>query len=239
MQKQHWFYGGVVLLAATIAAVAGPVAYNQTLRDTPPAPAAEPALIIVIDDQGTRTDKPDIEALAAKIPLGTWTVQAIPKAGDRGWTRTIYVTDGVRPPVPPVPIPVPVPVPPQPPTPVPPIPTPVPPLPQPGPRAVLIIRESASTTPDVARMITGLRAGPEAAYMKQQGHTLSILDQDDVDENGQPSKLVTAWKPLIAGMTLPVVFVIDAKTNTLIQKESLPPTATAANVVDIVKRNGG
>src|SRR5262249_17322013 len=122
---------------------------------------------------------------------------------------------------------------------VPPLPPPVPPAPTPGQRAVLMIWESGNPSTDVARLITGLRAGTQAAYLKQQGHTLSILDKDEKDESGQPSKTAQAWAPMFAGMALPAVFVIDPKSNTLIHKESIPQTATADSVIAIVKANGG
>lgn len=131
------------------------------------------------------------------------------------------------------------------PSPVPPVPTP-PPGPDPPPvpvvegkRSILIVRETADATPDVARMITALRTPPHADYLKSKGHTLAILDDDSVDENGNPSPLVEAWRPHFAGMTLPVVFVIDPAGGKLIHKQSIPSTATADDVMQILKGNGG
>jgi hypothetical protein len=134
--------------------------------------------------------------------------------------------------------PAPVPVPPGPVPPEPQPPTPTPPVVE-GKRAVLIIRESADSTPEVARMITGLRNAPHADYLKSKGHTLSILDDDAVDAIGQPSPLVAAWREHFAGMTFPVVFILDPNGPKLIHKESLSATAGADAVMGLLKKHGG
>lgn len=130
---------------------------------------------------------------------------------------------------------------PVPPTPVPPDPTPpTPPTPVvEGKRALLIIRESADSTPAVARMITNLRNPPNSDYLKSKGHTLAVLDDDSVDADGKPSAIVEAWRPQFAGMTLPVLFVIDPNGNKLVAKQSISATATADEVMKILKANGG
>lgn len=127
--------------------------------------------------------------------------------------------------------------PPVPPGPDPPVP-PTPPVVE-GKRALLIIRESADSTPNVARMITALRNPPHSSYLKEKGHTLSVLDDDAVDAEGKPSALVEAWRSHFAGMTLPVVFIIDPNGNKLIHKESLPESAGADAVMGLLKKFGG
>lgn len=130
---------------------------------------------------------------------------------------------------------------PVPPTPVPPEPTP--PIPTPpvveGKRALLIIRESADSTPALARTITALRNPPHSDYLKSHGHTLAVLDDDSVDADGKPSAIVEAWRPQFVGMTLPVIFVIDPNGNKLVGKQSFPANATADDLMKIVKANGG
>lgn len=193
----------------------------------PPEPQSEPAMVIVTDAAGRRIADEAIEKVAAKLAVGQWRVQAIPKAGEVGWLRWLVVSeDGVipTPPVPPIP------------------PVPVPPDPPPvvsGKRALLIVHETADTTTPISGLLVKLRTGPSFDYLKTKGHTLSILDDDSVNEHGQPSKLVEAWRPHFAGMTLPVLFIIDAQTNQLLRKETIAPTATADNIIERVRETGG
>lgn len=134
------------------------------------------------------------------------------------------------------------------PTPVPPGPTPVPPGPNPptpvppvveGKRALLIVRESADTTPAMARLMTALRNPPHSTYLTSKAHTLSVIDDDAVDENGQPTAVLASWRPHFQGMTLPVLFVIDPATKTLIHKQSFTDAVPAAGIIDILKAHGG
>jgi hypothetical protein len=126
---------------------------------------------------------------------------------------------------------------------VPPGPGPEPPAP-PGPvesgkRLVVLIRETADDTPAVGQMLVGLRSGPSAAYLSSKSHTLDMLDIHSVGPDGKPASLIEMFRPEIAGMTLPVLVVADAVTRKLISKQTLPPTATAADVVEAVKKAGG
>ena len=52
---------------------------------------------------------------------------------------------------------------------------------KPGPRAITIYRESAETTPRLAATLTDLRSGPEADYLKQHKHQLSIVDDNSAN----------------------------------------------------------
>jgi len=231
----------LVLGAVALFAVTGPVAYKLTpSRDPlPPSPvvvpvASEPELVVVTDESGKRIDDKAVETAASKLVLGTWHVQAIPKPGDTGWTRTIYVTDGVLPPKPPVP-PTPVPVPP---TPVPPLPPPLPPVVE-GKRALLIVHEASQPHLEFSQLITNLQAGEQSKYLASKGHTVSILDTDSKGPDGSPSKNLEAWRPFFSGLTLPALFIIDPATKTIVHKESLPQTATADSVLATLKANGG
>lgn len=127
------------------------------------------------------------------------------------------------------------PLPPLPPTPpVPPDPTPA------GPRIVLLIRETADTTPALAALINQLRTGPPSQYLKSKGHNLLILDDDSLGGDGKPSVLVEQWRPHFKDLNLPAVLVIRKASDGSIQvvsKETLPPTADA--VIDLVKKSGG
>jgi hypothetical protein len=114
-----------------------------------------------------------------------------------------------------------------------------PPVPVSGKRSIVLIRETADDTPAVGRMIVGLRSGSCAAYMTSKGHTLDMLDIDSVGPDGKPAALIEQFRPEIVGMTLPVLVVADYATLKLISKQTLPPTATAADVVEAVKKAGG
>lgn len=128
------------------------------------------------------------------------------------------------------------PPPPDPPKPPDPTPGPTPPVPA-GARAVLILHESAETTPQVARLLTQLRTGQHAEYLRSRGHSLSILDDDAVGFDGRPSPAVEAWRSHFAGLTLPAVLIYDPDRSAIIAKQALP--ATSAELIELVKRNGG
>lgn len=116
-------------------------------------------------------------------------------------------------------------------------------LPTPGPsegkRTVLVVREASESTPEQARMIVALRTGAHAEYLKSKGHVIYVLDDDSVDKDGNPSPVVQAWKAELAGLTMPVVLVIDTAGNNLIHKQSLAATATADDVMALLKAHGG
>lgn len=137
---------------------------------------------------------------------------------------------------------VPVPPGPPPPKPDPPKPDPVPPKPDPtpaGPRSLLLVRESAETTPALARLVASLRSGPSQQYLRANGHRLDILDDDEVGSDGKPSKTLESWRPHFTGMKLPVLIIFDSKTTAILHKESLGDSATDATVIAILKANGG
>lgn len=210
---------GSLLAVAVGAAIVGWV----PRADGPPTPVvyAEPELVIVTID-GKRVTDAAIEAAAAKLTVGTYTVQAIPKPGETGWTRFVAVSEQ---PVPSPPVPVP-------PRPDPPTPDPLPPVVA-GKRAVLIVRESSASTPEFSRLVNGLRVGQHAGYLDSKGHTLSILDVDT------PDAAVTAWRPFFADLPLPAMLIIDPAAKQLVYREALPQTATAEGVIARVKEHGG
>lgn len=103
----------------------------------------------------------------------------------------------------------------------------------PGVRNIVVLREAADTTPDLARLTTALRAGEPAKYLKEKGHKLLILDDDSLDENGQPPKLLTTL--LALNPPLPSLFVLNG--DAVLHQGPLP--ASADEVLNIIKRNGG
>lgn len=102
-----------------------------------------------------------------------------------------------------------------------------------GPRTLLIVRETADVTPETARLVNALRNGEAAKYLNDNGHKLSILDDD---LNSPKSE---AWRPLWAGMKLPVLFIIDPRNNTLVAKQELAVGITTADVLAALKKAGG
>lgn len=135
-------------------------------------------------------------------------------------------------------VPVPVPPTPVPPTPVP--PTPVPPDPTPaGSRSLRILRETANTTPSLARLINNLRTGPSEQYLKSKSHDLLILDVDVPGSDGKIPLHVQAWKQETAGLQLPVLVIFDPKTSKTIYKGSISEGSTDASVLEVLKQHGG
>jgi len=125
-----------------------------------------------------------------------------------------------------------IPKPPEPPTPPePPIPPPV----VPGKKTILFFRESNNSTPEVAHLITSLRIGDFAKYIKEKNHTLLVLDP--VDENGQTPPGIEQWKEYIG--TLPYMIMVDTSgtSNKIVWKGEVPKTSQ--EVLDLLKKNGG
>lgn len=89
-----------------------------------------------------------------------------------------------------------------------------------GPALVVIIHETADTNTERARMITALRNGPAAEYLKSKGHSLLVIDDDAIDANG----LGVVKPDWITGSQLPVVVVLD-NSGRVAYREPLPATA--------------
>jgi hypothetical protein len=126
---------------------------------------------------------------------------------------------------------------------IPPEPGPDPPKPVPpgpvveGTREIVIIRETADTTSDQARMLVMLRVGIAAEYLSAKGHKLAILDDDAVDETGQPSRYVGEWLKIVQGIPLPAMAIVDKATQTVLDKRPLP--ATPDEFLEAVRKAGG
>lgn len=117
-------------------------------------------------------------------------------------------------------------------------PEPVPP-PQPvpvGKLTAVVLHESEDDSPAFARMAIALRSGSAATWLKDNGHKLLILDDDSVDAEGQPIKLVATLKQL--GVQMPALFVLDGKDQVVL-KQTLADSTTADNVVEYLRRIGG
>lgn len=162
------------------------------------------------------------KAVFASGQPGQYTFVLATAAGDHVAVALVTVTVGVPTPQPPGPGP----NPPQPPAPA-------------GTRGVLILRESADTTPALARVLTGLRTGKAADYLRDKGHTLTILDDDAVGPDGKPAPLLDTFRAEFSGVALPALIVYDLATKRVLDKRVIADTTTADSVVEVIKATGG
>lgn len=108
---------------------------------------------------------------------------------------------------------------------------PEPPLPKPSQVTAVIIHETQDATPAFSRMVTGLRSGPSADWLKAGGHELLVLDDDATDSSGQPLDLVATLKAMGVGM--PALFVLDG--DKVLLKTTLPSSAKSTDVVTQIR----
>lgn len=112
------------------------------------------------------------------------------------------------------------------------------PTPTPGARLVLLIRETANSTPELRQAIIALRVGPHADYLKSRGHTLTVLDDDAVGPDGKPAPILEKWKPHYQNLNLPALILADG-TGKVLAASPLSDKATADEVIDAIKKAGG
>ena len=157
------------------------------------------------------------------LPNARYKFAAVATLNDEQTRQDFVVVVGDAPPVP---------VPPVPPGPKPPEPTPPPVVA--GKRELMIVRETADTTPDFARTITALQGkGAAYDYLRSKGHRIAILDDQS------PASVRQAWRPHFDGMTLPALVILDAETRALLYKGAISPTASAEEVIAKLKEHGG
>lgn len=96
-----------------------------------------------------------------------------------------------------------------------------------GPRTVLILRESSSDTPMLARLYTSLQAGKAHAYLKSKGHSAFVLDKDTDHAR------VVAWRDALM-LPLPAIAILDDKGK-ILYKDILPANTTDEDVLAVVK----
>lgn len=208
---------GSLFAAFTAGCLAGGMVVGGVFA-TPEAVDLSTATAHVIDPQGVVVENAAIAAAAKESP-GVYRVLAVETGKP---LATTLVTIGEEP-TPPVVVP---PPPPQP-------PAPVPPTPSAGKRVALIVRETADATPEMAAMLIALRNGENAAYFKEKGHKLYVLDDD------LTTPLADQWRPHYAGLTLPALLIAEEKNGALsvISKQPCPPSPQA--VIEAIKANGG
>lgn len=117
-------------------------------------------------------------------------------------------------------------------------PEPDPPEPEAGKRLVYIVRESEEDTPQLAGLFVALRAGQSATWLRNQGHKLTILDDDEGDGRGNRSPVLVKLDPALANVPLPALIITDTDGKVL-AKATITPSTTADNVVEAITRTGG
>lgn len=120
--------------------------------------------------------------------------------------------------------PAPLPVPPEP------EPDPEPTPPEPGKRHVVIVRETGDNTPELGRVITGLRAQANDTWLKERGHVVEALDVDQL-----PSELRSRLGDI---PPLPALYIFDAATGAMMYSDQLH-AENAGAVIELIKRRGG
>lgn len=110
-----------------------------------------------------------------------------------------------------------------------PTPTPTPPV---GKLTAVIVHETEDDTASLSRAFVALRSGPSADWLKSQGHSLAIVDDDSTDVDGQPLKILQPLKAL--GVAMPALFVLDS-TNRVVLQQTLPPDVTASGVISLIQ----
>jgi hypothetical protein len=121
--------------------------------------------------------------------------------------------------------------PPKPPVVVPDPPGPTPPVVD-GKRSLVIVSESSKDKGEFSRLLINLRDGSAASYLKSKGHTFDWLDADQMKSDDP-------WREQFTAAELPVAFIIDTQTNTVLKKEPIAESTTADNLIEAVKRQGG
>lgn len=220
----------LALIAAYLGGNYGPT----VIPEPAPAPqvvvAAPPESWVATDSSGKRIVSEPLVSLAETLTDGTYNLTGVPKEAEPFQYRTVVVTSkGV---VPPVPV-----IPPAPPVPPGPPPPPPPPVVVPGKRQVVLLYESEDKSPEVARVLNGLRNGDSAKYLLANGHEFFILDASEKDENGQPSTVIKKFKEMAGNSPLPVLIVQDLDSGELLDKKPLPSSDQAA--IEIIKQTGG
>lgn len=101
----------------------------------------------------------------------------------------------------------------------PPKPDPIPIPPTPGKRCLVIVRETAATTPDIARLIIDLQSARSgaSARIRANGHKVFVFDKD----------VAIDWFAHVRDIGLPAMVVTDESMRTIISKQRLPETSEA------------
>jgi hypothetical protein len=216
------------LLAALVTAVAAFIG-GQVSPNVLPHVTVDPATIVAVappeawipTDGLKRIDSPSLIAVASSMADGVYPITGVPKSGE-AWVERVVTVATLN--VPPKPVPV-----------VPPKPDVVVPETK-GTREMVILRESADQSAELARSLTALRVGSNAEYLKTKGHDLLVLDDDATLADGSPDPYVQGLLSLRCSVALPCVYLIDKAANKLID---VKPFTSDAAAMEALKASGG
>lgn len=104
-----------------------------------------------------------------------------------------------------------------------------------GPRHVVILHETEHNSVPFGVMVNNLRTGQNKAYLDLKEHRLDIVD--DLDDGSPPPPLIAQLEQ--KGIPEPAVYVLDGDDDPVLYAAPLPPAASAADVMAILKSHGG
>lgn len=108
-----------------------------------------------------------------------------------------------------------------------------------GPKSIVIVEDSTHETAEAARRWTNLRTGTNDAYFADKKHKFLIVDPNAQGPDGKPLPVLEKNRVAITGLQLPVLLIFPLDESRLLFKQSIPPAATAADVMTTIKAHGG
>lgn len=109
----------------------------------------------------------------------------------------------------------------------------------PGPRIILFVHEASDDEPALANAETLLRDGPAAEYLASKKHRLLILSDDMPLPDKAPASVVEGFAKAKASMPAVAVCVASDGERGVLGVEKIAPTATADDILAIVRKYGG
>lgn len=103
-----------------------------------------------------------------------------------------------------------------------------------GPRRILIAYESTNSPAAFKGTLVSLRTGTAEAALKARGHTLDIIDLDEKDKDGNPSKASKDYRAAYPSLQVPVIILRD-QAGKVLHSEPLATSAKLADVLAIVE----
>lgn len=109
-----------------------------------------------------------------------------------------------------------------------------------GPRDVVIVfEEDDMPVSFTGQFRTELRDGPAADYLLSKKHRLTIIDDDTEDETGNVSTIVTQALKDANGKAEPIMRIADKASGKVLIVESLKPSVTSTEAIELIKKHGG
>ena len=105
-----------------------------------------------------------------------------------------------------------------------------------GKRLLVIVQETQQTTPELANLVNRLRGGDSSKYLSSKGHSLKVLDKDQLNQAAELSPDAAKWRDKVT-QPLPSLLIVDQSTFAVLSAGSLPPSDQA--VIELLKQHGG